>query len=105
MSAILTGSEQARRSLGRVEPAQSLSLANVAWDQYLAIGQALADRPGLRITYDRGNLEIMVTSPEHEVYKKWLVRLVEILLEMFGLPFATAGNMTFQREDLIQGFE
>jgi hypothetical protein len=56
---------------------QHFLLSDVAWPSYLAIGQALADRAGLRLTYDRGNLEFMTTSRLHERYKKWLNRFIE----------------------------
>lgn len=84
---------------------QRLLLPAVDWQCYLALGRALADRPGLRLTYDRGNLEFMTTSPEHEIYKKHLTRFIEILAEEFNRPFATAGQMTFQKETLSKGLE
>ena len=49
--------------------AQRLVLDNVSWQEYLAVGQAFQNRPGLRITYDRGRLEFMTTSPRHEICK------------------------------------
>jgi Uma2 family endonuclease len=96
------------RSPIRVEPpaeGHRVLLHNVSWASYVAIGNALPDHPGLRMTFDRGNLEIMTTSPLHEIYKKRLGRLVETLAEEFGHAIATAGNMTFQREDLDRGLE
>lgn len=80
-------------------------LHDVSWQQYVAIGDILLDHPGLRMTYDRGTLEFMTTSPEHERLKKFLGRLLEVLVEEFGLELATAGNMTFRREDLERGLE
>ncbi len=47
----------------------------------------------------------MTLSPEHEIYKKRLGRLVEALAEECNLPIATAGEMTFQREELERGLE
>lgn len=85
--------------------ARRIVLEDVPWQSYLTIGDALPDRPGLRITYDRGRLELMVTSPEHEFSKKLLGHLVVILVEEHGLTLATAGNMTFQREDLQRAIE
>lgn len=41
---------------------QRLLLHNVPWEAYVAIGDVLADRPAMRLTYDRGNFEIMTTS-------------------------------------------
>src|SRR4051812_26651093 len=72
-------------------------LPHVAWRDYLAIGEALRDRPALRLTYDRGTLEIMTTSSAHEWYKKRLGRFLATIAEECGRPIMPAGNMTFQR--------
>jgi Uma2 family endonuclease len=92
----------------RVEPpaeGHRVLLHNVSWASYVAIGNALSDRPGLRITFERGNLEIMTTSPQHEIYKKWVSRLIETIAEECGLAIVSAGQMTFQREDLSRAIE
>ncbi len=47
----------------------------------------------------------MVTSSQHEIYKRLLSRLIETLTEECNQPIVTAGNMTFQREDLERGLE
>jgi Uma2 family endonuclease len=84
---------------------QRLLLPDVSWEAYEMIGAALKDRPAVRLTYDRGNLEIMTTSPEHEKLKKRLGRLVETLAEEFNLPLETAGSMTFKRHASQRGLE
>jgi len=84
---------------------QFFVLHDVSWDEYIAIGRLLADRPGLRITYDRGTLEFMSTSPKHERYKRWLGRFVETIAEELEKPIMPGGSMTFQREELERGFE
>jgi len=84
---------------------QRLVLDGVDWHVYQTIGCALADRPGLRLTYDGERLEFMTTSPKHEIYKKHLARFIEILAEELNLPFATAGNMTFQSAEHFKGLE
>jgi Uma2 family endonuclease len=80
-------------------------LHDVSWESYEAIGNALLDRPAIRMTYDRGSLEIMTTSHLHEIYKMRLGRLLETLAEEFGLSLLPAGQMTFQRKDLERGIE
>jgi len=84
---------------------QRLVLQDVPWQSYVAIGDALPNRPGLRMTYDRGTLEFMTTSPEHEKYKVRLARLLEVLVEECGLRFEPMGNMTMRREELERGLE
>lgn len=84
---------------------QRFTLFDLTWENYLNIGNQLVDRPGLRLTYDRGTLELMTTSPKHERYKRWLGRFVETIAEELNKPIAPGGSMTFQREDLERGFE
>src|SRR5262245_8136369 len=87
----------------RQEP--RVRINNVSWEEYVAIGEILVDRPALRMTYSNGTLEIMTTSHEHEAWKMRLNRLLELLLDELEMAFTCAGNMTFQREDLKRGFE
>src|SRR5919201_4961836 len=72
-------------------PAQRVLLHGLDWHDYIQIGKILCDRPALRLTFDRGTLEIMVTSTEHEFYKTRLGRLIEILAEEFNLPIDPRG--------------
>jgi len=90
---------------GAAKGEQRFLLSDLSWQNYLTIGNALLDRPGLRLTYDRGRLEFMTTSPKHEIYKKWLSRFIDILGEILNLPKVSAGNMTFQKEELDRGLE
>jgi Uma2 family endonuclease len=80
-------------------------LHNISWQEYEQIGAILRDRPALRLTYDRGSLEIMTTSARHEQYKKVLGRMLETLAEEFGLRILPSGSATFKREDLERGLE
>jgi Uma2 family endonuclease len=89
----------------RHDDEQRFVLHDVSWASYLAIGQLFADRPALRLTYNRGTLEFMTTSPRHECYKHWLGRFLETVAEELNKPIAPGGSMTFQREDLDRGFE
>jgi Uma2 family endonuclease len=83
---------------------QRFRLSAVPWDAYVKIGEAIGERP-IRINYDRGELEIMTVSPEHERNKKLLGRLIEALTEEMEIDVASGGSMTFQREDLLRGME
>jgi Uma2 family endonuclease len=80
-------------------------LYGVDWRAYQAIGRALADRPALRLTYDRGVLEIMTTSPRHEHFKQFLGRIIVAWTEERGLPLAGLGSMTFKRRKDLRGLE
>jgi Uma2 family endonuclease len=78
-------------------PQQRVVLHTVDWRTYQRLLRALGDRPALRLTYDRGTLEILTTSPEHEHYKQLLGRFIITLTEELDLPIAGYGSMTFTR--------
>jgi Uma2 family endonuclease len=59
----------------------------------------LSDRH-FRLTYHRGNLEIMAPSPEHELSKKVMGRFVETLAEESNLQIYPLGSTTFKRTGL-----
>ena len=83
---------------------QRLVLAGVDWQTYRRLLR-IFDGRHIRLTYDRGVLEIMTLSPEHECYKKLLARLVEALTEELGLPMASFGSMTMKRRRKQRGLE
>jgi Uma2 family endonuclease len=83
---------------------QRLRLSFVSWNTYLTYSNALGDRP-IRVTYDRGEMEILSPSSRHENRKRVLGRLVEALAEVLGIDIASYGSTTFRREDLERAVE
>lgn len=79
-------------------------LTGISWSFYKAFCDELEGRH-VRLTYDQGRLEIMITKRPHEFYKKLLAKMVEQIVLMFDIPIGSGGSMTFQREDLKKGFE
>jgi Uma2 family endonuclease len=58
-----------------------------------------------RFTYDRGRLEIMSPSAEHEELKHMVALFVEVIAEEMNINVRGLGSTTFRREDLQRGFE
>jgi Uma2 family endonuclease len=83
---------------------QHLVLHCISWNQYLGMGDLLLDHH-VRLTYDRGALEFMTLSPEHERGKHLLSRMVEALADELDIDIAGYGSMTCRREDLERGLE
>lgn len=83
---------------------QHFLLTDIAWRTYVAFGNLLEGR-NLRLTYDRGELEFMTLSPEHERFKHLSVLLLAVLAEELNIDMAGYGSMTFRREDLERGLE
>ncbi len=88
-----------------VGPGQCVVLDGVSWAGYEAIGEALRDRPNLHLTYDRGRLEIMTLSQEHERFKYLIGRLIDVLAEETGARVEGFGSTTYVRGDLARGLE
>ncbi len=84
---------------------QRFLLHDISWSAYEAFLSALGDRPGLRLTYDGASLEFMTILPPHEILKKTLGRLVEMLCWELQIPIKSGGSFTHKREDRQKGLE
>ena len=80
-------------------------LHNVRWETYERLLAEQVSSSAPRFTYDRGELEIMSPSTEHEEHNRTIALLVELFAEEAGLDVRNVGSMTFRREDLGRGFE
>ena len=76
-----------------------IHLSGISWETYETLLEELSDRR-LRLTYNRGNLEIMAPSPEHERFKKVAGRFVETLAEELDIRIEPLGSTTFKRPKL-----
>lgn len=81
-------------------PEQFIQLSGISWQTYETLLAELSQRR-LRLTYNRGNLEIIAPSPEHEGFKKVLGRFVETLAEELEVRIEPLGSTTFKRPELI----
>jgi Uma2 family endonuclease len=89
----------------QVPPGQRLLLHDVDWRTYARLLSVFAERPSLRLTYDRGVLEIMSPLHEHESDGRFLGRLVVTLTEELSLPVKAGGSTTFRRKRRRRGLE
>src|SRR5690242_11632059 len=84
---------------------QYLVLSGVDWQAYGRWLRLLRGRRGLRVTYDRGMLEIMTLTVGHESWGHFLARFVIVLTLELGLPLASGGSATFRRKKRRRGLE
>ncbi len=80
-------------------------LKNISWQTYQSLIIDFEREPAMRLTYDRGTLEIRMPLAPHETYKKILGRLIEAATEEFDLEIRSLGSLTCSREDLAKGLE
>jgi Uma2 family endonuclease len=81
------------------QPTEIIHLSGISWQTYETLLKELEHRR-LRLTYNRGNLEIMAPSPEHERSKKAMGRFVETLAEELEIRIEPLGSTTFKRPEL-----
>jgi Uma2 family endonuclease len=79
-------------------------LHGVSWDAYVEMSD-LPENEHARMTYDRGDLEIMTVSRQHERYARFIEALIYIWTEERGIAIDSCGSMTIRREDRLRGFE
>jgi Uma2 family endonuclease len=77
----------------------TLTVEGVAWQDYEQLLEDLGDSYGVRIAYDRGRLEIMSPSLNHEMYKELLLLVASLLADEMGLLFESRGSVTIKQED------
>ncbi len=80
-------------------PTELIHLSGISWQTYETLLQELSDRR-LRLTYNRGTLEIMAPSPEHELSKTLMGRFVETLAEETEIQIYPLGSTTFKRPEV-----
>jgi len=80
-------------------------LRNIRWQTYQSLIRDVEQEPALRLTYDRGTLEIRMPLDPHKTFKKLLGRLIEAATEELNLEIRSLGSRTCDREDLAKGLE
>ena len=74
----------------------SIVWKDVSWDFYRAMLREFDERPS-RINYDRGTLEIMTLSLEHESYKTVIGLMMGLLALHLRLRVKNGGSTTLKR--------
>lgn len=89
-----------------VDPTSAIRLYDVSWSYYQRTLEELERTGGrVRVTFDRGTLEMMMLSTTHESVKSLIGRLIEIYALEADVPAKPLGSVTCQREDLLRGIE
>lgn len=88
----------------RLRDQQHFAMSGASWSLYEQLVEAAGNRP-IRITFNKGDLEIMAPLHEHELGKKVIARLIEFLAFECNVPLIGFGSATYRREDRQVGLE
>ncbi|MCU1267981.1 MAG: hypothetical protein JWM21_4299 [Acidobacteria bacterium] len=80
-------------------------LHNISWHTYQRLLEERGDCSTPRLTYDRGELEIMSPGAKHEDVNESIKLLVNLISMEIGPILRGLGSTTFAREDINRGFE
>ncbi|HKP84663.1 MAG TPA: Uma2 family endonuclease [Blastocatellia bacterium] len=92
-------------AIERLPEGAMLRLEQISWDEYEQLLEEITVRPGLRVTYDQGRVEVMSPTTEHEEYKDFILLLVYVLAEEIGVILETRGSATYKQKRLLKGTE
>jgi Uma2 family endonuclease len=84
---------------------QRIVMHGINWQTYQSLLADRGDCPVPRICYDRGELELMSPSNEHEQYRRLLSRMIDDWTVENRIPIRSAGSTTFKREARQKGVE
>jgi len=70
----------------------------VTWESFKAIQSGFVGSPGVRLFYYEGELEILSTSPQHEIVKGNIGYLIEDYMLNQGLEFVATGSFSQEKE-------
>ena len=83
-----------------------LVLQDVAWKDYEQLLDDVGSRrPGLRMTYDQGRLEVMSPLRKHEKCKDFVTLLVHVFADELHIPLECSGSTTWKNKKNLSGFE
>ena len=82
-----------------------VTLRNVGWETYERLVEEDPDRSAPRIFYDRGELEIVSPSFEHEAIGDTIASLIDRLTMELEIDVVPARSTTFKSEEFERGFE
>ncbi|MFM6727735.1 MAG: Uma2 family endonuclease [Dolichospermum sp.] len=78
--------------------AEPILISDLTWREFKAV-ERLIDRPGLRLSFLDGVLEIRKNpGKKYQIIKQRIASLLEIYLEFLGLDFTPTGSITLENE-------
>jgi Uma2 family endonuclease len=83
------------------ENPQTFTHAGLSWGQFKALQAAFADSPGVRVSYYKGEVELLSVSPEHGIIAGNLGFLLELWMLEQGIDFIATEDMTVEQEGIV----
>jgi Uma2 family endonuclease len=80
-------------------------IPELSWEEYVAINDAIVERPNIRMIYCDGRLTLLTVSRKHGWFGECLSQLVDELARVLKVPIEDAASATFRRRAMKGGVE
>lgn len=88
----------------RLRGERRMVLHGISWELYEQLRENEANWT-IRMTYDRGTLELMSPSCDHEAIRELITEMIKAFTEELGIARRSLGSTTWKRCDLDKGLE
>jgi Uma2 family endonuclease len=82
-----------------------IPIHGVTWQQYEHFIEVFYGHHNLHLTYLQGILEIVTLSPEHEMLKTIIARLLYVYADALNIDLFSCGSATYKSEATARGLE
>ena len=105
MAAMSTRTMDVSQAIDHLPEGATLVLVDVSWEDYEQLLEDMTERPGVRVTYDQGRVEIMSPLPKHEKYKEFVSHLIALLADELNIDVESFGSTTWKRREALKATE
>lgn len=71
------------------------------WEQFKLIQKGFDGSPGVRLSYHKGTIEVLMPGREHEIFSRLIGYLITTFLTEKGIFFQPTGAMTQEKEGVV----
>lgn len=89
----------------QLPPGSTLVMHDFSWDDYEALLHSVGEATGLRISFDRGTVQVMTISAKHERYADLIHDLVRLLSLRLRIKVLSFGSATMRKRQKEKGSE
>ena len=86
-------------------PEQRVVFRGVDWAFYDRLVDSIPEGSNIHVDYDGKDLEVMSKGADHELSKRLMAKIVDIVAEEYDIPFAGYGETTWKRPELARGLD
>jgi Uma2 family endonuclease len=94
-----------REAIEHLPPGGMLVVNGVSWEEYETLLDELEDRPGVRVTFDRGRIQAVSPLRRHEQYSRLVEYIAVHTAGTLTLPIESLGTVTLRQRDRERGVE